>query len=133
MNNVNGAASLLPVRWASKKSGKASRNQGKKPRGKAYGWKIGEGAFVRAGHIIATHRLIRWHPGSFVGMGRRNVLYALEDGVVRYTKEVYVPRPKTTEGWFLTQNLPKGSVIYKTFINVVPTPQEGRFRLQELL
>ncbi|XP_013927927.1 PREDICTED: 39S ribosomal protein L27, mitochondrial [Thamnophis sirtalis] len=87
------------------------------------------GQFVHAGNILATQRVFRWHPGAHVGMGYNKWLYALEDGIVRFTKEIYVPPPRSKESREVICRLPKGSVLYKTFINVVPTEEVGRFKL----
>uniref|UniRef100_A0A8C3CK34 Large ribosomal subunit protein bL27m n=1 Tax=Cairina moschata TaxID=8855 RepID=A0A8C3CK34_CAIMO len=92
-----------------------------------------EGAFVHAGNVLATQRLIRWHPGAYVGMGRNKTLYALEDGIVRYTKEVYVPPPRSSESREVICRLPKGAILYKTFISVVPTAEVGSFKLVTML
>ncbi|XP_032832022.1 large ribosomal subunit protein bL27m [Petromyzon marinus] len=127
------ALAAAGVRWASKKAGSKVRNSAPKSPGKRYGWKKFEGAMVHAGNILATQRLIRWHPGAFVGMGRNNTLYALEDGVVRFTKEVYVPPPRSREAFQVVCKLPRGAMLYKTFINVIPPHQEGRFVLKEMM
>lgn len=66
-------------------------------------------------------------------MGRNKCLYALEEGIVRYTKEVYVPRPRSKESREVICQLPKGAVLYKTFINVVPTGEVGSFKLTTML
>ncbi|CAI9569684.1 unnamed protein product [Staurois parvus] len=105
---------------------------GKSP-GQRYGVKTLDGDFVHAGNILATQRLMRWHPGSQVGIGRNNTLYALEDGIVRYTKEVYVPRPRSSDGIKVIPKLPMGAVLYKTFINVIPEPKEHSFKLVEMM
>ncbi|NXF05723.1 RM27 protein, partial [Smithornis capensis] len=125
--------SLLAVRWASKKAGGSTKNLGGRSPGKRYGVKKGEGAFVHAGNILATQRLIRWHPGAQVGMGRNKTLYALEDGIVRYTKEVYVPLPRSSESRDVICRLPKGAILYKTFINVIPNTEVGSFKLVKML
>lgn len=66
-------------------------------------------------------------------MGTNNTLYALEDGHVRFTKEVYIPPPRTLEGSTIIPKLPKGTVLYKTFINVLPVKQEGKFKLVDMV
>lgn len=66
---------------------------------------------------------------SQVGMGFNKWLYALEDGIVRFTKEVYVPPARGKESREVICRLPKGAVLYKTFINVVPTGEVGSFKL----
>lgn len=62
-------------------------------------------------------------------MGTNKTLYALEDGYVRFTKEVYIPPPRSLEASQVITKLPKGAVLYKTFISVLPLRQEGSFKL----
>lgn len=66
-------------------------------------------------------------------MGTNNTLYALEDGTVRFTKEAYVPLPRSAEAWGVIPKLPKGALLYKSFINVVPTKQENNFKLVDMV
>ncbi|CAL1615189.1 unnamed protein product [Knipowitschia caucasica] len=123
---------LDSVRSASKKAGGSSKNLGGKSPGRRYGFKKQDGDFVHSGNILATQRNLRYHPGAHVGLGTNNTLFALEDGLVRFTKEVYVPPPYSPEARDVLPRLPRGSVLYKTFINVMPVKQEGKFRLLEL-
>ncbi|XP_018883013.1 large ribosomal subunit protein bL27m isoform X1 [Gorilla gorilla gorilla] len=126
-------ATALAVRYASKKSGGSSKNLGGKSSGRRQGIKKMEGHYVHAGNIIATQRHFRWHPGAHVGLGKNKCLYALEEGIVRYTKEVYVPHPRNMEAVDLITRLPKGAVLYKTFVHVVPAKPEGTFKLVAML
>ncbi|XP_029934396.1 large ribosomal subunit protein bL27m [Myripristis murdjan] len=127
-------ASLVDsVRFASKKAGGSSKNLGGKSPGRRYGFKKQDGNFVHAGNILATQRMMRYHPGAHVGMGTNKTLYALEDGVVRFTKEVYIPPPRSREATQVITKLPKGAVLYKTFISVVPNKQEGMFKLVDMV
>ncbi|XP_055983486.1 large ribosomal subunit protein bL27m [Sorex fumeus] len=123
----------LTVRYASKKTGGSSKNLGGKSRGKHYGLRKMDGDYVHAGNILATQRNLRWHPGAHVGLGKRKYLYALEEGTVRFTKEVYVPNPKDADAVDLVTRLPKGAVLYKTFVHVVPAKPEGTFKLVAML
>ncbi|XP_056153354.1 39S ribosomal protein L27, mitochondrial [Lampris incognitus] len=123
---------ISTVRFASKKSGGSTKNTGGKSPGRRYGFKKVDGGFVHAGNILATQRIMRYHPGAHVGMGKNNTLYALEDGTVRFTKEVFIPPPRSAEAK-LTTKLPKGAVLYKTFINILPTKQEGKFKLVDMV
>lgn len=66
-------------------------------------------------------------------MGTNNTLYALEDGTVRFTKEVYIPLPRSTEARDVIPKLPKGAVLYKSFINIIPTKQENNFKLVDMV
>lgn len=68
-----------------------------------------------------------------VGLGKKKCLYALEEGIVRYTKDVYVPNPNNSEAVDLVTRLPKGAVLYKTFVHVVPAKPEGTFKLVAML
>ncbi|XP_066522298.1 39S ribosomal protein L27, mitochondrial isoform X1 [Hoplias malabaricus] len=126
-------AVVVSTRFASKKSGGSSKNLGGKSPGRRYGFKKQDGDFVHAGNILATQRAMRWHPGAYVGIGTNNTLYALEEGTVRFTKEVYVPRPRSSEARNIIPKLPKGAVLYKSFINVVPTKQENSFKLVDMV
>ncbi|XP_056286263.1 39S ribosomal protein L27, mitochondrial [Pseudoliparis swirei] len=124
---------LDSVRFASKKAGGSCKNTGGKSPGRRYGSKKYDGDFVHAGNILATQRLIRYHPGAQVGMGTNKTLFAMEDGIVRYTKEVYVPAPRSPESTQVITKLPRGAVLYKTFICVLPVKQEGKFRLVDMV
>ncbi|XP_018423374.1 PREDICTED: 39S ribosomal protein L27, mitochondrial [Nanorana parkeri] len=127
------SATWVLVREASKKAGSSTKNLGGKSPGKRYGVKTLDGDFVHAGNILATQRLMRWHPGSQVGIGRNNTLFALEDGIVRYTKEVYVPSPRSSDSMNVIAKLPMGAVLYKTFVNVIPQPKEHSFKLVDMI
>ncbi|XP_068610653.1 large ribosomal subunit protein bL27m [Brachionichthys hirsutus] len=121
------------VRHASKKSGGSSKNLGGNSPGRRYGLKKHDGHFVRAGYVLTTQRLLRYHPGAHVGLGTNNTLFALEDGCVRITKEVYIPPPRSPESTQVITKLPRGAVLYKTFINVLPVKQEGTFQLVDMV
>ncbi|KAG5854258.1 hypothetical protein ANANG_G00035900 [Anguilla anguilla] len=123
---------VVSTRDASKKSGGSCKNQGGKSPGRRYGFKHVNGSFVHAGNILATQGAMRWYPGAHVGIGTNKTLFALEDGIVRFTKEVYVPSPRSQEGLSVIK-LPNGAVLYKTFINVVPTKQQGTFKLVDMV
>ncbi|CAG5911208.1 unnamed protein product [Menidia menidia] len=124
---------LDSVRFASKKAGGSSKNIGGKSPGRRYGFKKQDGNFVHAGNILATQRQMRYHPGAHVGMGTNKTLFALEDGYVRFTKDVYVPPPRSSEATSVITKLPKGAVLYKTFINVLPVGQESKFKLVDMV
>uniref|UniRef100_A0A8D2ZII1 Large ribosomal subunit protein bL27m n=2 Tax=Scophthalmus maximus TaxID=52904 RepID=A0A8D2ZII1_SCOMX len=124
---------LDSVRFASKKAGGSCKNIGGKSPGRRYGFKKQDGNFVHAGNILATQRGMRYHPGAHVGLGTNKTLFALEDGHVSFTKEVYVPAPRSQQSTRVITKLPKGAVLYKTFINVLPLKQEGKFKLVDLV
>ena len=68
---------------AHKKSGGSSRN-GRDTIGRRLGVKRYAGQLVKAGEIIVRQRGFRWHPGSGVGTGRDQTLFALNSGLVRF-------------------------------------------------
>ncbi|KAG7507282.1 39S ribosomal protein L27, mitochondrial [Solea senegalensis] len=124
---------LDSVRFASKKAGGSSKNLGGNSPGRRYGFKKQDGNFVHAGNILATQGAMRYHPGAHVGMGTNKTLFALEDGQVRFTKEIFVPAPRSQKSTRVITRLPKVALLYKTFINVVPLKQEGKFKLVDMV
>lgn len=69
---------------AHKKAGGSSRN-GRDSNPKMLGTKVYGGETIRAGGIIVRQRGTRLHPGVNVGIGKDHTLYALVDGVVKFT------------------------------------------------
>ncbi len=68
------------------KKGQGSTRNGRDSNPKYRGVKRGDGITVRAGNILVRQVGTKIHPGQGVGMGRDFTLFALCDGVVRYTK-----------------------------------------------
>ena len=46
-----------------------------------------DGQFVKAGNILYRQRGTKIHPGENVGCGKDYTLFALTDGVVRFTRK----------------------------------------------
>ena len=69
---------------AHKKSGGSTRN-GRDSESKRLGVKCHDGESVTAGSILIRQRGTRVHPGRNVGLGRDHTLYALINGIVRYS------------------------------------------------
>lgn len=67
------------------KAGGSSKN-GRDSAAKRLGPKVFDGQFVNAGAVIVRQRGTRIHPGTNVGRGRDDTLYALTPGTVRYGK-----------------------------------------------
>lgn len=65
------------------KAGGSSKN-GRDSAAKRLGPKVFDGQFVDAGAVIVRQRGTRIHPGSNVGRGGDDTLYALSPGTVRY-------------------------------------------------
>jgi len=68
---------------AHKKAGGSSRN-GRDSKGQRLGVKVYGGQFARAGTIIVRQHGTKIYPGSNVGIGRDNTLFALIDGNVSF-------------------------------------------------
>ena len=72
--------------FAHHKGGGSTKN-GRDSESKRLGAKRADGQFVLAGNILYRQRGTRIHPGLNVGLGRDHTLFALTDGVVRYTRK----------------------------------------------
>ena len=68
---------------AHKKAGGSSRN-GRDSSGQRLGVKVYGGQFAKAGSIIVRQHGTKIYPGTNVGMGRDDTLFALIDGNVAY-------------------------------------------------
>ncbi|XP_053599995.1 large ribosomal subunit protein bL27 [Plodia interpunctella] len=128
--NVNKPSFVLKefVRNASKKSGGSTKNTNCKVKPKHRGWKVQDGHFVQAGHILATQRTPRFHPGLNVGWGKNGTIFAIEAGRVVVTCEKFEPNWEHT--W--VQRIYGGretQTILKKYYNVIPDPQHQRFKL----
>ena len=72
-------------RFAHKKGLGSSRN-GRDSQSKRLGVKKFGGERVIAGNIILRQRGTQYYPGSNVGMGKDNTLFALTEGVVEFAR-----------------------------------------------
>jgi large subunit ribosomal protein L27 len=68
----------------SKKKGGSSTRNGRDSKAKRLGIKAHTGQAVTAGTILVRQRGTRWHPGTNVGRGSDDTLFAKVDGVVRF-------------------------------------------------
>ena len=71
---------------AHKKAGGSSRN-GRDSRGQRLGVKKFGDEKVVAGNIIIRQRGTTYHPGTGVGLGRDYTIFALIDGIVKFSKK----------------------------------------------
>ena len=72
--------------FASKKGVGSSRN-GRDSQSKRLGVKKGDGQYVLAGNIIVRQRGTKIHPGSNVGRGGDDTIFATVDGVVKFERK----------------------------------------------
>ncbi|MBE5941362.1 MAG: 50S ribosomal protein L27 [Lachnospiraceae bacterium] len=69
------------------KKGMGSTKNGRDSESKRLGAKRADGQFVKAGNILYRQRGTKIHPGTNVGRGKDDTLFALVDGVVRYERK----------------------------------------------
>ena len=69
------------------KKGAGSSKNGRESESKRLGVKIFGGQAAIAGNIIVRQRGTKHNPGENVGIGKDHTLFALVDGVVRFTKK----------------------------------------------
>lgn len=68
------------------KKGMGSTKNGRDSESKRLGAKRSDGQFVLAGNILYRQRGTRIHPGTNVGLGRDDTLFAKTAGIVRYER-----------------------------------------------
>ena len=68
------------------KKGMGSTRNGRDSESKRLGPKRADGQFVLAGNILVRQRGTKIHPGTNVGKGGDDTLYALVDGTVKYER-----------------------------------------------
>ena len=66
------------------KKGVGSTKNGRDSKSKRLGPKRADGQFVLAGNILVRQRGTKIHPGTNVGRGSDDTLFALKDGKVHY-------------------------------------------------
>ena len=72
------------------KKGAGSTKNGRDSQSKRLGVKIFGNQAVIAGNIIVRQRGTVHNPGVNVGIGKDHTLFALTDGKVKFTKNLYV-------------------------------------------
>lgn len=68
------------------KKGMGSTKNGRESQSKRLGAKKGDGQAVLAGNILVRQRGTKIHPGTNVGIGSDDTLFALVDGTVKYER-----------------------------------------------
>ena len=77
----------LNIQMFASKKGVSSTKNGRDSESKRLGAKKADGQFTNAGSIIYRQRGTKIHPGKNVGRGGDDTLFALKDGVVRFTRK----------------------------------------------
>ena len=69
------------------KKGQGSIKNGRDSESKRLGVKRADGQFVLAGNILVRQRGTKMHPGTNVGKGKDDTLFALVDGTVKFERK----------------------------------------------
>ena len=69
------------------KKGMGSTRNGRDSESKRLGPKRADGQFVLAGNILVRQRGTKIHPGTNVGIGGDDTLYALVEGTVKFERK----------------------------------------------
>jgi len=77
----------LNLQLFSSKKGVGSSRNGRDSESKRLGAKRGDGQFVLAGNILVRQRGTKIHPGTNVGKGSDDTLFATVDGVVKFERK----------------------------------------------
>lgn len=76
----------LDIQLFAHKKGMGSTKNGRDSESKRLGAKRADGQFVLSGNILYRQRGTHIHPGTNVGIGSDDTLYALVDGTVKFEK-----------------------------------------------
>ena len=77
---------LISIQFFAHKKGVGSTRNGRDSESKRLCVKRGDGQFVLAGNILVRQRGTKIHPGTNVGKGKDDTLFALKDGTVKFER-----------------------------------------------
>ena len=77
---------LISIQFFAHKKGVGSTRNGRDSESKRLGVKRGDFQFVLAGNILVRQRGTKIHPGTNVGKGKDDTLFALKDGTVKFER-----------------------------------------------
>ena len=78
---------FIKIQLFAHKKGVGSTKNGRDSEAKRLGLKKSEGQYVIAGNILVRQRGTKYHPGTNVGIGGDDTLFALVDGVVKFERK----------------------------------------------
>ena len=76
----------IGIQFFSHKKGVGSTKNGRDSESKRLGAKRADGQYVLAGNILVRQRGTKIHPGTNVGIGSDDTLFATASGVVRFER-----------------------------------------------
>ena len=77
----------IGIQFFAHHTGGGSTKNGRDSEAKRLGVKRADGQFVLAGNILVRQRGTHIHPGTNVGIGKDDTLFALVDGVVKFERK----------------------------------------------
>ena len=77
----------LDLQLFASKKGVGSTKNGRDSKSKRLGAKLSDGQFCTAGSIIYRQRGTKVHPGTNVGIGGDDTLFATADGILRFERK----------------------------------------------
>jgi len=77
---------MLDIQLFASKKGTGSTKNGRDSQSKRLGAKKADGQFTHAGSILYRQRGTKIHPGTNVGRGGDDTLFALIEGVVKFER-----------------------------------------------
>ena len=77
----------MNLQFFAHKKGVGSTRNGRDSESKRLGAKRADGQFVKAGNILYRQRGTKIHPGTNVGRGKDDTLFATTDGIVRFQRK----------------------------------------------
>ena len=77
---------VLDIQLFASKKGVGSTKNGRDSESKRLGAKLADGQFCHAGSVIYRQRGTKIHPGTNVGKGGDDTLFAKVNGVVKYER-----------------------------------------------
>ena len=118
------------------KKGMGSTKNGRDSESKRLGAKRADGQFVLAGNILVRQRGTKIHPGTNVGKGKDDTLFALVDGTVKFDQVLAVVDGETAtfgapviEGASVSANVVKNGKSAKVRVYKMK-PKKGYRRTQ---
>ena len=77
----------MNLQFFAHKKGVGSTKNGRDSESKRLGAKRADGQFVKAGNILYRQRPTHIHPGTNVGIGGDDTLYAKIDGILKFERK----------------------------------------------
>lgn len=77
---------IISMQYFAHKKGVGSTKNGRDSEAKRLGVKRADGQFVLAGNVLVRQRGTKIHPGTNVGRGSDDTLFALSSGTVKFER-----------------------------------------------